>query len=506
MTVATTAAPTASMIPIVAPTTPTTAPRVASRGTLNFAISQGFPSRPDALRYANVTFYGMSELLSRLTPEGKIAPWLAERVANVDPTTWRVTLRAGVTFWDGTPLTPDVVIAAFRRVWDTFPDANGLINRETRMTALDARTVEFVTPQPNGSFPNVLTLPLFSIHKPGPMGGMDGSILTGPYRPTAFVVDERLELEPFAGYWGGTPPVGKIIVRRVVDANARVLALQSGEVNALYNPPPEAIPNLGDADITTIPSGRVHILVYNVNRPPFDDRAVREAASIALDRAALNTLALEGKGTAPTGMFPPNIGYDVVPMATTDLNRARRLLDEAGWVVGSDGVRVKAGTRLSFPLLAFNGRPELPALAVGIQAQLKQAGFEITQIQPVAQNILTEMTKGTNWAAAVFSNDTFPTGDPLYCYNRLIARSGGNNLANYSNPRIETLLNQYRAEVVAAKQQSLSRQIQEIVKEDQPIAFISIPPVTFAARKGTVRGYMPHPSDAFFVTSSLMAT
>lgn len=472
---------------------------------MTLALSQGFPTKIDALKYANLTFYGMGETLNRLTPQGTIEPWLAERVTNVDPTTWRVVLRPNVTFWDGTPLTADEVIAAFRKDWDANPDTNGLVSKETKITAVDARTLDFVTPQPTGTFPGALTLPLFSIHKPSTPGGTDGTVLTGPYKPLSFVVDNQLVLEPYAGYWRGTPPIAKITVKNVGDVNTRVLALQSGDINTLYGIPPETIATFGaDIDTVTIPSGRVHYLVFNVNRPPFNDRAVREATTLALDRGPLNAVALDGKGTIATGMFPVNIGFDVVPMQGTDVNGAKQLLDGAGWKPGADGVRVKDGKRLAFPIYTFNGRPELTPLGIGIQDQLKRLGYDIPSVQTLDQASFRKATAPTgDWDVAIYSNDTIPSGDPLYCFNRLVAKGGGNNLANYSNPQIERLLDQLRIEIDPMKRQTISRQVQEIVKADVPAAFLVIPPIVTAFKRGLLHGYMPHPSDAFFITPAM---
>ena len=484
---------------------PTTQATTTSKGELKLAVGNDFPTKLDALKFANLSLYGMSEMLNRLTPQGKIEPWLAESVVNVNPTIWRVTLRQNVKFWDGSPLTADDVIAAFRKNWEAYPNANGLISKETKLTAVDPRTVEFVTPQPTGIFPGALTQPLFAIHKPAMPGGADGSVLTGPYRPTSFTVDNQLVLEPFRDHWAGVPPIAKITVRNVADANTRALALQSGDVNALYGLPPEAIKTFGgDIEAVAIPSGRVHFLTFNVNRPPFSDRVVREATTLALDRAALNTVTLDGKGAAATGMFPQGIGFDVVPLQGTDVNRAKQLLDDAGWKTGPDGVRVKDGKRLSFTILSYPGRVEITQLGVAVQGQLKPLGYDIPQVQEVMG--IEGVTKMGNWDLAMYSSDMFGTGDPLYGFNRVLAKGGGNNLANYTNPQIEGLLDQLRTMIDPKERGAISRQVQEVVKADVPMAFLVSPPVVTAFRKGLVKGYTPNPSDQFFITSSLSLT
>src|SRR5205085_746907 len=85
----------------------------------------------------------------------------------------------------------------------------------------------FQTPQTSAIFPYALTLTSTAIHKPSTPGSADAAIMTGPYKPTKLVVDNELDLEPFAGHWGGTPPIAKITMRFVGDPNARILALQS---------------------------------------------------------------------------------------------------------------------------------------------------------------------------------------------------------------------------------------------------------------------------------------
>ncbi len=494
---------TAASTPMTSMMVPATIPTaMTAKGELKLAVGNDFPTKLDALKFANVSLYGMSEMLNRLAPTGKIEPWLAESVVNVNPTTWRVTLRQNVKFWDGSPLTADDVIAAFRKNWEAYPNASGLISKETKLTAVDAHTVEFVTPQPTGIFPGALTQPLFAIHKPTMPGGADGSIFTGPYHPTSFMVDNQLVLEPFRDYWAGVPPIARITVRNVADANSRALALQSGDVNALYGLPPEAIKTFGsDIEAVAIPSGRVHFLTFNVNRPPFSDRAVREATALALDRAALNTVTLDGKGAAATGMFPQNLGFDVVPLQGTDVNRAKQLLDDAGWKAGPDGVRVKDGKRLSFTILTYPGRAEITQLGVAASGQLKPLGYDIPKVQEVMG--IEGVTKMGDWDLAVYSSDMFGTGDPLYGFNRVLAKGGGNNLANYTNPQIETLLDQLRVTIDPKERQAISRQVQEVVKADVPMAFLVSPPVVTAFTKGLVKGYTPNPSDQFFLTAAM---
>jgi len=473
----------------------------AARGELRLALGFDFPAKIDALKDTHMLPYGMLETLTRQTPQNTLEPWLAERVVGVDPTTWRVTLRQGAKFWDGAPVTADDVIAAFKKNWDAFPDGKGIISPDTQLTAIDPRTVEFKTPAPSGIFPYALSLTNFAIHKPSTAGGADGGIMTGPYRPTKFTVDNELLLAPFADHWGGTPPIARIGIRYVPDPNARILALQSGDVDMLYNFPPEAIKGFGgDIVATATPSGRVDLINLSLDHPPFNDRAVREAMSVAIDRGTLNTVGLDGRGTPLNTIFPTGVGYETVPLQGTDVARAKQLLDGAGWALGGDGIRAKGGQRLAFTLLSYPGRAQLTPHAVSIQSQLKPLGFDV-QVKEV-QNVATEMKNGP-WDAAMKSNNMLPTGDPLYELNRLLGKGGGDNVNNYTNPQIETLLGQLRIELDPTKRQVLSQQIQALAKADVPDLFLVVGPITTAYKQGTVQNYTPHPNDSYLISTEL---
>jgi len=488
----------------VSPTTPSpvaTRRTAAAQGTLRLAVGFDFPAKIDALKGGSLLAYGMLECLTRQTTQNTVEPWLAERVTNINPTTWRIVLREA-TFWDGARVTPEDVITAFKKNGEAYPDNKGLISPDTTLTALDARTIEFVTPQPSAIFPYALTLANFGIFKTAADG--TASILTGPYKPTKFAVDSLLELAPHTGHWSGVPPIGKIVVQYVPDPNTRLLALQSGDVDMLYNFPPEAIKTLGpDIEAPLVASGRIDLINLNFARAPFNDRDVREATALGIDRNVLNTVGLDGKGTPCTALFPPSTGYETVPLQGTDSTRAKQLLDGAGWRMGTDGVRVKDGKRLAFTIYSYPGRAELTPYAVSIQSQLKPLGYDIqvTEVQNVA-----DVIKTGDWDAAMKSNNTIATGDPLFEYNRLLITGGGDNVGKYSNPRTDALIAQMRVELDPARRRALSTQVQEIVKADVPMLFLVALPITTAYRKGKLQGYVPNPSDYYLLNAALSVT
>ena len=480
----------------IAPVVPVTPRTAAPRGELRFITGISFPANTDATKQGyNMISHGIGETLTRLTTENKLAFWLAENVTNVNPTTWRVKLRPNLKFWDNTADDATAVADSFRVNWETQASANGLIDKATTITVVDPTTLDFVLPRPAGKFPFALSAQFFVIHKD------TGKVMTGAYRPTKFETDTEMTLEAFAGHWGGPPPIAKIIVKNVRDANTRNLALQSGEADMIANVLPESLSTFGpDYTTVSLPSTRVHMTLLNATRGIFADKQVREAISHAVDRAALLRVALSGQGEALSTIFPKSSNFDQVTLQTFDTNRARQLLDAAGWVAGADGVRAKGGTRLAFTMLSYPGRPELTQMAVTMQAQLKALGYDM-QVREV-QQIDPELQKA-EYDASMYSINALITGDPLYFYNVTLGKSSLNNYAKYEIPGMEPLLAQLRDEPDPAKRQTISRQIQELVKVEVPIMYLAAAPIIFAYRKDKVRDFVPHPNDLYFIDTAL---
>jgi peptide/nickel transport system substrate-binding protein len=473
----------------------TAARPAGSTGELKLAVDGEFPATLDATKNAyQLVRLGVAETLSRLTPQNQLVPWLAQNISAVDPQTWRVTLRPNAKFWDGSAVTAQDVLNAFQANWAAYPAADGLLSKDTQIKVVDPTTLDFKTPDPMGSFPNAVSAQFFVIHK-------GGTTMTGPYKPTDLAVSQELDAEAFADHWDGPPPLAKLIIRLVTDANARMLALRSGDVDMVYGVPPQAAKGLGgDFTLSTISSGREDYIVVNHRRPPFNDLAVRQATALAVDRAALLTIGLAGQGSVASGMFPPDQGVESVPMQTTDPEQAKQVLDQAGWTLGADGVRAKGTQRLSFQLLSAPARTEWTPMAVALQGQLKALGYEI-DIQQV-KNIGDQLSQSQDFDAAMYSANMLVTGDPLYIFNQTLVKGGPANYGGYSNPQLETTLQQLRAESDPAKRQGLARQAQEVVKADVPNVYLLVVPFLAATSK-KVSGYTLHPNDLYIVDNKI---
>lgn len=493
--ISTTATPTSAAATSTA--AQSTATKAAAASTAELKVAQGieFTSTLDARKNAfQLIRAGVGETLTRLTTKSELVPWLAQSVTNVNASTWRVTLRPNAKFWDGSPVTAQDVSQAFADDWKAYGPADGLLSKSTKIRVVDAMTLEFTTPAPIGNFANAISAQFFIIHK-------GGTVMTGAYRPTGFQVGQQLTLAGFADHWGGPPPYGKITIKDVTDANARVLALQSGDVDLIDSVPPQSMGTLGSGFwVVNVPAGREDYIVLNHRNAPFNDPKVCLALSYGVDRQQLLTVGPNGVGAVASGIFPDGVGMKTIPMQSTDPAQTKSILDAAGWTTGSDGIRAKGGARLAFTLITAGVRPEWTPMAVAIQQQLKPLGFEV-KIQQV-QNVGDVLSKDSTFQAAMYSAAATITGDPVYFLNQTLLKGAPANYGAYDNSQINGLIAKMEVEVDAAKRQDLSVQIQQIAKTDVPnIYMVRIPVI--AAGKKSVAGYVPNPNDPYFITNEI---
>ena len=180
----------------------------------------------------------------------RVVPDLAERLDNPDPTTYVVTLRHGVRFHDGHELTSADVVFTFRSLLDPafISPRKGAFRMVKAIDARDRYTVVFTLKEPFGSFPVNLVFPIVpdgadALFREHPIG-------TGPYRFVSYATDDRLELAPFDGYFGGRPRNDGLILRIVPDDIMRGLELRKGTMDIVVNDlAPDIVYQLGQDPI-----------------------------------------------------------------------------------------------------------------------------------------------------------------------------------------------------------------------------------------------------------------
>jgi peptide/nickel transport system substrate-binding protein len=444
----------------------------------------------------NMVERGIGETLTRIAADQSVEMRLAESVEMVDEATWDIVLREGVMFWDGIELASEHVADSFERAWEQQPATGRFVSSETEIEIVDDSTLRLHLPEPDSALPNNLAAFQLIIYRE------DGEepIMTGPYRPIELNVGEDMTVEAFDDYWEGQPPYERMTFRLMADGNARMIAVQAGDVDISMQAPPEDAASIeGDVETVSTASSRVHYLILSHEHAPFDDSAVRRAVNLAIDRDELNSVALSGLGQPVSSIIPPGIGFPTPAQLEHNVDKAGEVLHEAGWQLNEEGIRVRDGERLEFTIKSYPFRPELTTMAVSMQDQLGRLGFEVSVLE--FDDIVSEIEDG-EFQASMFSVEMLPTGDPHYSLITNVWSEAIYNYGGYESDELDSLLDDIQREVSVEQRDELILEAQEIVKRDDAMIFLAAAPRPVAFRPDRVQEPMLHPSDMYFVDVS----
>jgi len=404
-----------------------------------------------------------------LSQEGpsKLVPGLATswKHDDTDKTRFIMTLRENVTFHDGSPFDVDAAIWNFESIFnDKAPqfDATRAASTRPRMPTvvraekIDNKTIAVITSVPDSSVIYQISFLLFVSPTQYAKVGNDWTKFsaapsgTGPFKVGTIVPHVRMDLLRNAGYWdkGRVPRSEVVQIIPMPDANARVAALRSGEVDFIESVPPDTIPSLKSAGIKV--TGNVYPHTWNwsfshLPDSPYRDLRVRKAANLAIDRESmahlLNDTAIPAKGMVPqNSVWFGKPGFE----PKFDLDQARWLMTEAGY---GPNKRVKTKTLISN---AGGGQMQPLLMNEFIQANLAEIWIDV-EYQIV--DFITLFTASRNGATAPTAagihaiNVASPVQEPgtafLRGYQREMTGRGG-NWGAYSNPEVD-------ATVIAAR-------------------------------------------------------
>lgn len=215
--------------------------------------------------------------------------------------------------------------------------------------------------------------------------GVNGYVGTGPYVLTDFVTDEYAVFERNENYWGEAPSVQKITVKVIPDNQTRIMALESGEIDLIFGKnmiDADAISQYVDSDKFTVslsdPTSTRHI-VLNTTNEILSDSAVRQALQHATNRQAISEGIFYGLEQPADTLYAPTIPYcdvDLEPYAY-DAELAASMLEQAGWVMGSDGIRVKDGKKLELDLLYNSDSVTEKTISEYLQSEYLKLGISM---------------------------------------------------------------------------------------------------------------------------------
>src|SRR5258708_3881676 len=282
----------------------------------------------EGMRFLGYTVYDglINWDLSSASTASELVPGLATSwsVDKADTTKWTFKLREGVKFHDGSDFAADAVVWNLDKLlkndapqFDPRQSAQGRsrIPSVGSYKVVDTYTVEITTKVPDATLPYQLAWIMMSSPAQWEKVGKSWDAFaktpsgTGPWQLTLFVPRERAEMVPNKGYWdkARVPKLDKLVLVPLPEANARVAALRSGQVDWIEAPPPDAVPSLKQAGFKIITNAYPHIWTWHLSRvegSPWNDIRIRKAANLAVDREGMKEL-LSGLMIPAEGFFPP---------------------------------------------------------------------------------------------------------------------------------------------------------------------------------------------------------
>ncbi|MFQ6031035.1 MAG: ABC transporter substrate-binding protein, partial [Dehalococcoidia bacterium] len=358
------------------------------------AVADTYRNDPKDMSRLNIGMYPLNvnifDQLVLVDHEFQLQPMLAESWEYIKETgTWRFHLRKGVKFHDGQPLTAQAVVQMVQRFWSQGRGGHRLRIDENSAVAVDDYTVDITPVSPHLRLPEELAHSSYGVRAPGSDPLKGEHVGTGPFKFVEYVNDDHITAAKNAEYWGLVPAVDRIELRFMPDPNTRILALQAGDVDAIFDVPPEATSLLeGRAEIQVLPtdvSASQYIMVLLTGEEPYNltqDILVREALGYAIDRQAILDISFDGFAAASQLFSPPGVlgqYADRIVGYNYDPDRARTLLEEAGWKdADGDGIREKSGRKLTLEFInGFPAGPENGQTAEVVQAQLREVGIDL---------------------------------------------------------------------------------------------------------------------------------
>ncbi len=442
-------------------------------------------STGDSLLYA----WQVYDTLYGFDSAGNVVPRMASAVkVSPDRLRYTFTLRPGIRFQNGDPLTPEDVRYSLERILEPAVKSTRRVYFAPVVKGIETGPdwVSILLKQPDGAFLNKVAGFLFIVPKDyatrlgTPEAFAAAPIGSGPFRVKEFKVGQSLELERFDGYWGKAigerPGVKRIVLKFVPEAASRVSALLSGEVDLSAVVPLQDVERLkadNGLDVVINPNGGpLHVRLYsNVPGQPFAKREVRQALSYAVDTQAIIKGVLYGNG-APMGSFisryyPYGGDPDLKPYPY-DPAKARELLKKAGY---PNGLEVKL----------YGGTDQPKELAEAIAAYWGQIGVktEIVRMDYSAFIRLNNTHKAGPATVTIFSNVIY---DPIHPIVGTFSKDG--TWSDYYNPDVEALIVELEGTLDPQARGALFRKIGRILHDDAAAVLLSEHVYVYAKKKG----------------------
>lgn len=437
----------------------------------------------------NTIAFHVFDTLIWMQSDGSLVGHLATSWETVSDTEWKITLREGVKWHDGSDFTADDVVYSLTRL-DKVEGAGGfasLMNTTTSVEKIDDLTVRIVTSKPAPNMPISLAtlaiVPAANEGKPSPAyNSGEAMIGTGPYKFVSFEPGSAIKLKANEDWWGGKLDWSDVTFQIVVNPAVRSTSLLSGDLDVVEMPPSTDIERIrSDPGFEVLTGPALRVAYINpirdlapdgdqvlgpdgnpLNPSPLYDRRVREAMSLAINRDALVERIMHGTGVA-TGQMMPRGSFGHIPghpVPAYDPERAKQLLAEAGYPDGFALSLTAANDRVPMNVDVAQAIVQMWS-RIGIKASVNAVPTSVYARLGGGQKIPVYLGSMGNSSGEVGTTlvSLLQTHDP--------DRSTGTyNWSRYSNPEFDAMLEDAMMTMDAAEREEKLRKATLVMLED----------------------------------------
>jgi peptide/nickel transport system substrate-binding protein len=466
------------------PLSSTTGAAVTAGGTLKAALT----GEPDSLDPAKSQIYTAAQVydnvfskLVDLDEHGQVYGVLATKWTQADPKTWTFDLHSGVKFHNGEPFSANDVKYTFERILDP-KTASGYAPLYDVIKSITVESPTRVTFKLKTSFGPFLT----NLANNGEIvnktaieakGSARKPVGTGPFMFVDWVQGDHVTLKRNPDYFvKAKPHLNGIVFRFAQVDQSRIDGLRSGELDWVDAIPLQQLKTLrSDQSFTYVGStvsGIPDFLALNTKKAPFDNKALRQAIALAVDKEQIRAVAYFGAGEnggeeVPSGS-PWYDGAD--PYAKPDIAAAKKKMAEAGHPNG-----------LTIDYLGLPQYPELLKTGQVVRDQLRKIGITMNIKQVDVSVWFDRFSKGDYQVTSAYQERTI---DPDNFYSLVLKSGGPINTTGYANPKADALIVQAAAETDMAKRKALYSELRKLIWDDVPLLFVHYETLNYLMRKG----------------------
>ncbi len=399
-----------------------------------------------------------------------VQPVLAEK-CEANGNEWIITLKDGIKFSNGNPVTSAMVIKNIQRLASV--NERFSYFGEYTYKYVDDKTFSIFCPEVYPILPNDLASPEFGILDLDSITDFDKAIIgTGPFVIKEFVPEGDVTVEKNANYWGGEVKLDGAKFFYMQEDEPKLMAMQSGEIQGYDSVTADAYEifkqDPSKYALTDIPGTRLQFYILNKNR--LSDN-VRKAINGTVDKQAIADY-LKGTVSPAVGPFNTSAAYGKVNgVQKIDAAAAKALIEQDGYTMGASGIYEKDGQPLKINIAYYAAR-SLDTLATLIQSQLKAIGIDSTLT--VEEDPDATYIKTGDFDLALYCMISDKSGDPYYFIDSTLREGAYYDCGGFSSDECEALINQLEHETDVAKRAELANQIIQIAIDDNAFGYVGL--------------------------------